>query len=163
MRPATAPDFELYGLGLEHKHLPEIAGLWRAGAAADLRAVGRQFPAGHAGQRAAASRPAAGQAAARRPRGCAGGTLGVAELVRSCRGRRRQAGGKLEPEALNDTDRSNCGSSATRRYGQAVLVARLDNLGKGASGAAVQNLKLMLGLGADLPRLAGEHQGEEEQ
>jgi N-acetyl-gamma-glutamyl-phosphate reductase len=27
-----------------------------------------------------------------------------------------------------------------------VLVARLDNLGKGASGAAVQNLKLMLGL-----------------
>ncbi len=30
--------------------------------------------------------------------------------------------------------------------GQAVLVARFDNLGKGASGAAVQNLKLMLGL-----------------
>jgi N-acetyl-gamma-glutamyl-phosphate reductase len=29
---------------------------------------------------------------------------------------------------------------------QAVLVARLDNLGKGASGAAVQNLALMLGL-----------------
>ncbi len=32
------------------------------------------------------------------------------------------------------------------RFGQAVLVARLDNLGKGASGAAVQNLDLMLGL-----------------
>jgi N-acetyl-gamma-glutamyl-phosphate reductase len=30
--------------------------------------------------------------------------------------------------------------------GQAVAVARLDNLGKGASGAAVQNLRLMLGL-----------------
>jgi len=29
---------------------------------------------------------------------------------------------------------------------QALLVARLDNLGKGASGAAVQNLNLMLGL-----------------
>jgi N-acetyl-gamma-glutamyl-phosphate reductase len=29
---------------------------------------------------------------------------------------------------------------------QAVLIARLDNLGKGASGAAVQNLKLMLGV-----------------
>jgi N-acetyl-gamma-glutamyl-phosphate reductase len=29
---------------------------------------------------------------------------------------------------------------------QAVVIARLDNLGKGASGAAVQNLKLMLGL-----------------
>jgi N-acetyl-gamma-glutamyl-phosphate reductase len=31
-------------------------------------------------------------------------------------------------------------------YQHAVLIARLDNLGKGASGAAVQNLKLMLGL-----------------
>jgi N-acetyl-gamma-glutamyl-phosphate reductase len=31
-------------------------------------------------------------------------------------------------------------------YGHAVLVARLDNLGKGASGAAVQNIQLMLGL-----------------
>jgi N-acetyl-gamma-glutamyl-phosphate reductase len=30
-------------------------------------------------------------------------------------------------------------------YSHAVLIARLDNLGKGASGAAVQNLKLMLG------------------
>ncbi len=32
------------------------------------------------------------------------------------------------------------------KRGQAVLVARLDNLGKGASGAAVQNIGLMLGL-----------------
>jgi N-acetyl-gamma-glutamyl-phosphate reductase len=32
---------------------------------------------------------------------------------------------------------------------QALLVARLDNLGKGASGAAVQNLDLMLGLSGD--------------
>nr|MBP6305862.1 N-acetyl-gamma-glutamyl-phosphate reductase [Giesbergeria sp.] len=31
-------------------------------------------------------------------------------------------------------------------YRQAVLIARLDNLGKGASGAAVQNLQLMLGI-----------------
>jgi N-acetyl-gamma-glutamyl-phosphate reductase len=31
-------------------------------------------------------------------------------------------------------------------FNQAVLIAKLDNLGKGASGAAVQNMKLMLGL-----------------
>ena len=31
-------------------------------------------------------------------------------------------------------------------HGHAVLVAQLDNLGKGASGAAVQNIRLMLGL-----------------
>ena len=36
-----------------------------------------------------------------------------------------------------------CGNE---RHGQVVLVARLDNLGKGAAGAAVQNLLLMLGL-----------------
>ena len=35
---------------------------------------------------------------------------------------------------------------ANMDFSQAVLVARLDNLGKGASGAAVQNIRLMLGL-----------------
>jgi N-acetyl-gamma-glutamylphosphate reductase len=36
--------------------------------------------------------------------------------------------------------------TASDKHHQAVLVARLDNLGKGASGAAVQNMRLMLGL-----------------
>ena len=52
----------------------------------------------------------------------------------------------LEPEALNGSNRLQLfvfGSEETR---QARLVARLDNLGKGASGAAVQNLNLMFGL-----------------
>ena len=55
-------------------------------------------------------------------------------------------GGRIEATALNDTNKMELrvfGSEETR---QAVLVARLDNLGKGASGAAVQNLKLMLGV-----------------
>ncbi len=56
------------------------------------------------------------------------------------------ADGKLEPEALNDTDRLELYVYANEKYRQAVLVARLDNLGKGASGAAVQNIALMLGL-----------------
>lgn len=57
----------------------------------------------------------------------------------------------LEPEALNGTNRMTLyvfGSEAAR---QARLVALLDNLGKGAAGAAVQNLNLMLGL----PEAAG--------
>ena len=57
-----------------------------------------------------------------------------------------QAGGTLEPEALNDTDRLELTVYANEKHRQAVLVARLDNLGKGASGAAVQNIALMLGL-----------------
>jgi N-acetyl-gamma-glutamyl-phosphate reductase len=51
---------------------------------------------------------------------------------------------ELEPQALN-------GTNALRLFvvpgdGQALLVAQLDNLGKGAAGAAIQNLNLMLGL-----------------
>jgi len=54
--------------------------------------------------------------------------------------------GKLEPEALNETNKLELYVFASNKHHQAVLVARLDNLGKGASGAAVQNMKLMLGL-----------------
>jgi N-acetyl-gamma-glutamyl-phosphate reductase len=54
-------------------------------------------------------------------------------------------GAYLEPEALNHTDRLELFVFASSRTRQALLVARLDNLGKGASGAAVQNLNLMLG------------------
>ena len=56
------------------------------------------------------------------------------------------ADGKLEPQALNDTNRLELRVFANEKRRHAVLVARLDNLGKGASGAAVQNLSLMLGL-----------------
>ena len=55
------------------------------------------------------------------------------------------AGRKLEPEALNDTNRLELRVFGDDDLKQAVLVAKLDNLGKGASGAAVQNLDLMLG------------------
>ena len=52
----------------------------------------------------------------------------------------------LEPEGLNDTNRMKLFVFGSDNLGQARLVALLDNLGKGASGAAVQNLNLMLGL-----------------
>lgn len=52
----------------------------------------------------------------------------------------------LAPEALNGTNLLELYVFENRAEGQALLVARADNLGKGASGAAVQNLELMLGL-----------------
>jgi len=52
----------------------------------------------------------------------------------------------LEPEALNGTNDINLYVFYNDRHRQAVLAAVYDNLGKGASGAAVQNLNLMLGL-----------------
>ena len=52
----------------------------------------------------------------------------------------------LDPEGLNNTNRLRLHVFGDRGGDQARLVALLDNLGKGASGAAVQNLNIMLGL-----------------
>jgi N-acetyl-gamma-glutamyl-phosphate reductase len=51
---------------------------------------------------------------------------------------------KLDATALNDSNLMELRVFANETHGHAVLMARLDNLGKGASGAAVQNLRLML-------------------
>jgi N-acetyl-gamma-glutamyl-phosphate reductase len=69
-----------------------------------------------------------------------GGFVEVASLeeCRSLKG--------LDPEGLNDTNRMKLFVFGNEEEGQARLVALLDNLGKGASGAAVQNLNIMLGL-----------------
>ena len=53
---------------------------------------------------------------------------------------------RIEPEALNTTDKLELFVFGNEKQRHALLVARLDNLGKGAAGAAVQNLQLMLGL-----------------
>ena len=51
----------------------------------------------------------------------------------------------LDPEALNNTNRMRLCVFGNDKRGQLVLMANYDNLGKGASGAAVQNLNLMIG------------------
>ena len=149
------PAFELYALGLEHKHLPETQLLCRADAAADLRAR-RSGITGRACWcrcRCISTRCRAGRAGAdlqaalaARYRGC--------DYVRVLP---PAPDGKLEPEALNDTNLLELRVYANEAHRQAVLVARLDNLGKGASGAAVQNLRLMLGLPGDACQPALAH------
>jgi N-acetyl-gamma-glutamyl-phosphate reductase len=52
----------------------------------------------------------------------------------------------LDPQTLNGTNQIELFVFENPQRQQALLVARFDNLGKGASGAAVQNLDLMLGL-----------------
>ncbi|MBK7949429.1 MAG: N-acetyl-gamma-glutamyl-phosphate reductase [Deltaproteobacteria bacterium] len=58
----------------------------------------------------------------------------------------------LDPRALNDTNRMRL-HVLPNPAGHVLLVGILDNLGKGACGAAIQSLNLMLGLdeGAGLP------------
>ena len=52
----------------------------------------------------------------------------------------------LDPESLNNTNQLQLHVFANDARAQVLLVAVYDNLGKGASGAAVQNLNLMLGV-----------------
>ena len=139
------PAFELYGLDLDHKHVPETqlyAGLSR-------RPI--FVPSvGHFRQGMLVSLPLHLDTLPGTPRGAdlhdaLAAYYAGREYVRVVE---PGDGGKLEPEALNDTNRLELCVYASEARRQAVLVARLDNLGKGASGAAVQNLGLMLGLDA---------------
>ena len=139
----TAPAYEVYALGLKHKHLPEImkyTGLTRR--PVFIPAVGNfrqgmlvQLPL-HLDTLPGKPTPADLQAALAKH--YAGSEWVSVEPP--------TADGKLEPQALNDTNKMELRVYSNLDYHHAVLVARLDNLGKGASGAAVQNLKLMLGL-----------------
>ena len=61
-----------------------------------------------------------------------------------------ERGGFLRPDTLANTNKMQLFVFPNDEAGQVVLMARLDNLGKGASGAAVQNLNLALGLEEDV-------------
>ena len=52
---------------------------------------------------------------------------------------------ELDPQALNGSNDMQLGVFVNEEYGHVLLTAVFDNLGKGAAGAAVQNLDLMLG------------------
>ncbi len=137
-----APAFELYALGLEHKHMPEIQ-LYSG-----LTARPIFVPSvGNFRQGMLVSVPLHLDALPGKPK--------LADLravfEKHYRGRNHVhvAGasdiGRLEPESLNGTNDIEIHVFANESRRQAVLVAKFDNLGKGASGAAVHNLMLMLG------------------
>ncbi|RCW70421.1 N-acetyl-gamma-glutamyl-phosphate reductase [Pseudorhodoferax soli] len=153
---AEAAPLQVYGLGLQHKHVPEIqqhAGLahapvfvpayghYRQGIVLTIALHLRLLPAGvtpghlhaalqarYAGQACIDLQPLGGDADAQR----------------------------LDPRALNGSNRLRLSVFGQQRSGQVLLAAVFDNLGKGAAGAAVQNLDLMLGLAARPQRQAGQ-------
>jgi N-acetyl-gamma-glutamyl-phosphate reductase len=142
-----APAFELYGLGFEHKHLPETqlysrltrrpifmpsVGNYRQGMLVSVPLHLDTLPGKPAGAdlHAALSKRYAGSR-----------YVSVMPLDNDA-----ARSGRLDPEALNETNRLELYVFASEKHRQALLVARLDNLGKGASGAAVQNMRLMLGM-----------------
>ncbi len=142
---AGGPAFELYGLSLDHKHLAEItvhAGLAR-------RPI--FVPSvGHFRQGMLVSVPLHLDTLPGRPAG-ADLRAALAGHYQGSSAVRVMSGGaaRLQPDTLAGTDMMELHVFTEEAARHAVLVARLDNLGKGASGAAVQNLKLMLGLADD--------------
>jgi N-acetyl-gamma-glutamyl-phosphate reductase len=139
--------FELYALGLSHKHLPEIAahgGLDRT--PVFVPSVGN-FRQGmlvsiplHLDALPGAPSAAAIEAALKAHYQSASTVSVVTPAAGDATAQR------LDALALNDRDDMQLFVYGSDDGERAVLVARLDNLGKGAAGAAVQNLSLMFGL-----------------
>jgi len=142
-----APAYEAYALGLQHKHIPEIlrhtgmtrrplfvpaVGNFRQGMLVQLPLHLDELP----------GRPSGAdlEAALRQHYAASDASGGWVKVLGAT------DNGKLDAVALADTNALELRVYANEAARQAVLFARLDNLGKGASGAAVQNLQLMLGL-----------------
>jgi N-acetyl-gamma-glutamyl-phosphate reductase len=147
----NANEFMPYGLTFKHKHLPEL----------EMYALLTRTPifnpaVGNFAQGMVTIVPLQLWALATVPTGkqlhaaiadhfaaIKGGFVEVAPLVEA------ERMPELNPERFNNTNRMQLHVFANDARQQAVLVAVYDNLGKGASGAAVQNMNLMLGVAAD--------------
>jgi N-acetyl-gamma-glutamyl-phosphate reductase len=143
----TAPAFDLYGLGLMHKHVPELqlytgmtrrpifipsVGTYRKGMLVSVPLHLDQLP---------------GKPKVADLRAALAKHYGGAKLVQVIEADDQAAkSGRMEPESLNGTDVMELRVFGSDALGHVVLVAKLDNLGKGASGAAVQCMGLMLGV-----------------
>ncbi len=138
-----APAFELYALGLNHKHLPEImayTGLQRR--PLFVPSVGN-FPQGMLVQLPLHLDTLPGRVRAQDLHEALAAHYAGSAWVSV---EPPTADGKLDAVALAGSDRLELRVYGNEDHRHALLVARLDNLGKGASGAAVQNLRLMLGV-----------------
>jgi N-acetyl-gamma-glutamyl-phosphate reductase len=156
--PASAPDtFRVYGLSLAHKHVPEIETysglahtpilapsigryaqgmlleiplqLWALPGAVTPNTLRAALADAYAGSRFVTVAGESETAILQQQAATAAGYVAA-----------------LDPESLNGTNRMKLFVAGDVNRRQARLIAILDNLGKGASGAAVQNLNIMLGL-----------------
>jgi N-acetyl-gamma-glutamyl-phosphate reductase len=142
-----APAFELYALGLKHKHIPEIMRytgltcrpLFVPSVANFAQGMLVQLPL-HLDT--LPGKPTAQDLERALQQHYAGSSWVTVEPI--------TADFKLDAVALADSNKMElrvfANDAIVDGFAHAVLVARLDNLGKGASGAAVQNLQIMLGL-----------------
>ncbi len=146
---AQALAYQTYSLSLQHKHVPEIQ------RHAGLQARPLFLPAyGHFRQgivltiplhAAMFQRPTTAQAV----RDVLTARYRSTRHVRVLDAETTAAMTQLNPQALNGSNDLQLAVFGNDANGQMLLTAVFDNLGKGAAGAAVQNLELMLGLASD--------------
>ena len=143
---AGALPFQTYGLNLQHKHVPEIQrhaalqsrpiflpsyGNFRQGIALTIALHASML---HQPLPVQALRDVLAQ------RYCGHRHVQLLDAVQT------EALVRLDPQALNGSDALRLAVFGNDTQGQLLLSAVFDNLGKGAAGAAVQNLNLMLGI-----------------
>ena len=141
--------FRAYGLSLKHKHVPEMTlhtGLERPVLFAPAVGAYRQGMLVEVPLQLAAlpSSPSVEVV-----HGALAEAYADCRFVEAAELEETEAMTGIDPEGLNGTNRMRLHVFGDRSGEQVRLVALLDNLGKGASGAAVQNLNLMLGLGEE--------------
>ena len=139
----SAPPYELYALGLKHKHIPEIMKHGRVTRRPIFIPSVGNFDQGMLVELPLHLDLLPGQPTAEKLHEIYVQRYAGAEWVKVADA---PESGKLDAVALKDTNELEIRVFSNPEAHQAVVVARLDNLGKGASGAAVQNLRLMLGI-----------------
>ena len=142
----TEAPFFVYGLTLKHKHVPEIqkhGGLTRRpifvpSVARFAQGMIVQIPLQLWALPGAPTPATIHQAMADHYAGCRFVTVAAPDAAAGI--------SRLEPEGVNGTNELRLHVFGNEKEGQVVLMALLDNLGKGASGSTVQNMNIMLGL-----------------
>lgn len=139
-----APALQVYGLGLAHKHVPEIQrysglierpvfvpayGAYRQGIVLTIALHRRFLSEG---------------ASAQQIHDCLATHYRAARYVQVMPRHEASELSHLDPQALNGSDGMRLAVLGNDESGQVLLTAVFDNLGKGAAGAAVQNLDLMM-------------------
>jgi N-acetyl-gamma-glutamyl-phosphate reductase len=142
----TRVPYRIYANGLDHKHVPEIQARVGLGHAPLFTpAVGR-YAKGMLVEVPLQLWALPGQPTLRQIHRTLATAYADEQFIEVASLEAAAALKTLDPEGLNGTNRMRLYVFGNEGKRQARLVALLDNLGKGASGAAVQNLNLMCGL-----------------
>jgi N-acetyl-gamma-glutamyl-phosphate reductase len=132
-----------YALGLQHKHVPEMTLFSKTSTAPVFSPVVAAYYKGMITQIPLFTRDMSGQPDAQAIARLLIDRYADERFIRVLPVDADRDGGYLNPTACNDTNRLEIMVAGNGEH--VMLSARYDNLGKGASGAAIQNLNLMIG------------------